>query len=223
VSALRGRCAGITSRDSLSSKMRRRSAGASRLATGVRMTDSQPVRRRDCPRTTSVQICFPGQYRDAETGLHYNYFRDYDPQTGRYTSFDPVGQRGGINGYIYAYDDPLRFVDTKGLAPAPICPNPRECAEPPFDPSPSGPAPSPQPPRDPSSPWPNPSQPKFPRPRDPGDLEFCANREPTIETCVACCATQAFRRGPHWVSLCKTKCSDRWGITMASCRPEDSQ
>ena len=32
---------------------------------------------------------FPGQYRDAETGLFYNYFRDYDPQTGRYVQSDP--------------------------------------------------------------------------------------------------------------------------------------
>jgi RHS repeat-associated protein len=58
---------------------------------------------------------FPGQYLDKETGLFYNYFRDYDSQTGRYVQSDPIGLEGGINPYIYAYDDPLRFSDPKGL------------------------------------------------------------------------------------------------------------
>jgi RHS repeat-associated protein len=35
----------------------------------------------------------PGQYYDAETGLSYNYFRDYDPATGRYVESDPIGVR----------------------------------------------------------------------------------------------------------------------------------
>jgi len=44
----------------------------------------------------------------------YNYFRDYDPATGRYVQSDPIGLDGGANPYIYAYDDPLRFADPTG-------------------------------------------------------------------------------------------------------------
>ncbi|MER0811083.1 RHS repeat-associated core domain-containing protein, partial [Pseudomonas aeruginosa] len=41
--------------------------------------------------STQVNLRFPGQYYDAESGLHYNYFRDYDPETGRYVESDPIG------------------------------------------------------------------------------------------------------------------------------------
>lgn len=37
---------------------------------------------------------FPGQYFDAETDFHYNYFRDYDSSSGRYIQSDPIGPRG---------------------------------------------------------------------------------------------------------------------------------
>ena len=57
---------------------------------------------------------FPGQYADDETGLNYNYFRDYDPVTGRYVESDPVGLRGGINTYSYANNEPTMLVDETG-------------------------------------------------------------------------------------------------------------
>ena len=59
---------------------------------------------------------FAGQYFDTETGLHYNYFRDYEPQTGRYLSSDPIGLAGGLNTFGYALQNPLRFNDPFGLA-----------------------------------------------------------------------------------------------------------
>ena len=46
----------------------------------------------------------------------YNYFRDYDPATGRYIQFDPIGLRGGLNGFIYVLNNPLRYVDPLGLS-----------------------------------------------------------------------------------------------------------
>jgi len=60
---------------------------------------------------------WPGHYYDADTGLHYNRFREYDPRLGRYLQSDPQGISGGDNLYAYAWDDnPLRSVDVRGLA-----------------------------------------------------------------------------------------------------------
>ena len=74
---------------------------------------------------------FPGQYADSETGLYYNYFRDYDPTLGRYVEADPVGLAGGvylwgyvdivgkpsiqINLYLYTSADPINIIDPLGL------------------------------------------------------------------------------------------------------------
>jgi RHS repeat-associated protein len=53
-------------------------------------------------------------YYDAETGLSYNYFRDYDPSVGRFVESDPIGQHGGLNTYSYVLNSPVDYVDSLG-------------------------------------------------------------------------------------------------------------
>ena len=65
--------------------------------------------------TGELPLRFPGQYYDDETGLYYNYFRDYDPTTGRYIQSDPIGLAGGLNSYAYVGGNPLSSADPFGL------------------------------------------------------------------------------------------------------------
>lgn len=58
---------------------------------------------------------FQGQYFDEESGLHYNRYRYYEPESGRYISADPIGLAGGINLYQYA-PNPLSWIDPLGLS-----------------------------------------------------------------------------------------------------------
>ena len=62
-----------------------------------------------------LNLRFPGQYYDAETSLHYNHFRMYDPSLGRYLRSDPLGLDGGINPFLYAHANPVRLTDPLGL------------------------------------------------------------------------------------------------------------
>ncbi|NND55772.1 MAG: RHS repeat protein [Xanthomonadales bacterium] len=62
-----------------------------------------------------LNIRFPGQYYHEETGLHYNYYRDYDPDLGRYIQSDPIGLLGGRNSYEYGSSNPLLVIDPLGL------------------------------------------------------------------------------------------------------------
>ncbi len=69
----------------------------------------------------SQNLRMQGQYLDRETGLHYNLFRYYDPDCGRFTQQDPIGLAGGINLYQYA-PNALGWVDPWGLS--------RKCKDP---------------------------------------------------------------------------------------------
>ena len=68
---------------------------------------------------TTINLRFPGQYYDSETGLHYNWNRYYMPHIGRYITSDPIGLEGGLNTYGYVDANPLRWVDYLGLVTLP--------------------------------------------------------------------------------------------------------
>ncbi|WP_368268048.1 RHS repeat-associated core domain-containing protein [Enterobacter cloacae] len=83
-------------------EVRHQSEGFSRVVNRTAMAH-QPLR-------------YAGQYADCETGLHYNLFRYYDPQVGRFIVQDPIGLAGGnLNLYHYA-PNPLVWIDPMGLA-----------------------------------------------------------------------------------------------------------
>lgn len=63
----------------------------------------------------SQNLRLPGQEFEADTGWHHNGFRDYVPALGRYLQSDPIGLAGGTNAYRYAADNPLSYLDRRGL------------------------------------------------------------------------------------------------------------
>ncbi|MFI0263584.1 RHS repeat-associated core domain-containing protein [Streptomyces sp. NPDC017056] len=70
----------------------------------------------DCP------LRFPGQYHDEESGLRYNYFRYYSPDTASYLSPDPLGLRAAPNHHAYVVN-PLSWADPLGLESCPDDPS----------------------------------------------------------------------------------------------------
>ncbi len=67
--------------------------------------------------TRTVRLRLPGQISLGIEGLNYNYFRDYDPNVGRYLESDPIGLHGGLNTYGYVDQNPLKNADPTGLCP----------------------------------------------------------------------------------------------------------
>ncbi|RRD55676.1 RHS repeat-associated core domain-containing protein, partial [Comamonadaceae bacterium OH2545_COT-014] len=64
--------------------------------------------------TIEMNLRFPGQYFDQETGSHYKFHRDYRPTAGRYVEFDPEGLYGGVNSFTYAGSNAISNGDPQG-------------------------------------------------------------------------------------------------------------
>jgi RHS repeat-associated protein len=83
---------------------------------GIRLSNGLCPSNLGAPAQFIYNPRFLGQMYDRETNLHYNYFRDYDPQVGRYVQSDPIGLGAGTtNTFGYVGGDPVSFFDPSGL------------------------------------------------------------------------------------------------------------
>ncbi len=70
--------------------------------------------------TIEMNLRFPGQYFDEETGAHYNFFRNYISIVGRYLENDPVRLNGGVNLFEYGASNAIRYIDSHGRIAIPL-------------------------------------------------------------------------------------------------------
>ncbi|CDG95453.1 Complete genome; segment 11/17 [Xenorhabdus bovienii str. puntauvense] len=88
---------------------------AQRLTTWGKAEKSQVLASHDADYHVGCNLRFAGQYEDEESGLYYNRFRYYNPETAQYLLPDPIGLLGGVNPYGYVHN-PANWIDPYGLA-----------------------------------------------------------------------------------------------------------
>jgi len=111
-----GKTAYFYTRDHLGSIREMR--GASGKGSIVARYDYDPYgRSTSVINNTLPDFNFTGLYRHAASNLDLAVYRAYDPDLGRWLSRDPIGETGGVNLYLYAFDDPTDLLDTDGAFP----------------------------------------------------------------------------------------------------------
>lgn len=139
--------------------------------------------------TVTLNLRFPGQYYDQETGLHYNYFRDYEPATGRYLTSDPIGLEGGLNTYLYAGGNSIRYIDPDGKV---FC-LPWLCEGGQNDPN----------------------KPGKPDKKEKPKRKSCAESTTNFAACTACCNIVSGAMASGGPSICHEQCMKKQGITQS--------